>query len=172
MKKYYIFLSVIITAAAAIAGVRFLSGEDNWICQNGEWIKHGNPETEKPIGNCGKSAENQKTNETIEEVKKAEANIIVSNPINNATVSSPFKVEGRARVFENVVSVKLKDNSGKVMIQGTTEAQSPDMGQYGPFSKEIQYETSETGGILEVFESSAKDGSEINKVTVSLKFGK
>jgi len=26
--------------------------EDNWICQKGEWIKHGHPATEKPKTEC------------------------------------------------------------------------------------------------------------------------
>lgn len=190
-KQYYIILSIVVVIVIIIFGVRFFSGEDGWICQNDEWIKHGNPSVEKPVGNCGKSAENQisqienqsqKTAEIDAENKivqtesqtqeKKEANIIVSSPVENATVNSPFYVEGEARVFENVVSIRLEDNDGKILFQGTTDAQSPDTGQYGQFSKEIKYETSEKGGILEVFESSAKDGSEINKIAIPIKFQK
>ena len=55
MKKYYwIILLVIIAIIVAILGVRFFSGEDDWICQNGEWVKHGNPSTEKPTISCEK----------------------------------------------------------------------------------------------------------------------
>lgn len=32
---------------------RFLTGEDNWICQNGEWVKHGVPSAPKPTKPCG-----------------------------------------------------------------------------------------------------------------------
>ena len=204
MKKYYqiIFLSIIVVAVI-ILGIRFFSGEDNWICQNGEWVKHGNPSSqkpetkcgeesivgnywvcrdgewikfgnpsvEKPAGNCGKVMEEELVSPIEDQPQAAEEkNIIVSNPKENATISSPFKIEGRARVFENIVSIRLKDGDGKILFQGTTDAQSPDMGQYGSFSKEIKYTTPETSGTLEVFESSAKDGSEINKVTIPLKF--
>lgn len=31
---------------------RLLSGEDNWICQDGTWVKHGNPSGPVPTGIC------------------------------------------------------------------------------------------------------------------------
>jgi len=31
---------------------QFLSGEDGWLCQNGEWVKHGNPSGSKPTVPC------------------------------------------------------------------------------------------------------------------------
>ena len=52
MKKILIFGGAIIIII--FLGIRFFSGEDNWICQNGEWVKHGNPEAEKPTIGCGK----------------------------------------------------------------------------------------------------------------------
>lgn len=32
--------------------IRSISGEDAWICQNGEWIKHGNPARPVPTEQC------------------------------------------------------------------------------------------------------------------------
>ncbi len=32
--------------------VRFLTPEDTWICDNGQWVKHGNPVTLMPDGEC------------------------------------------------------------------------------------------------------------------------
>lgn len=32
--------------------MRFFSGEDNWICENGKWIKHGNPSNPPPSKEC------------------------------------------------------------------------------------------------------------------------
>ncbi|MFH1451519.1 MAG: hypothetical protein ABIF89_02865 [bacterium] len=34
--------------------IRFVLGgdEDTWICQNGQWVKHGNPSSQKPAGEC------------------------------------------------------------------------------------------------------------------------
>jgi len=157
---------IIIAFAAVISGIRFFSGEDDWICQNGEWVKHGNPSAEKPVGNCGEIAENQDELRTAEE-----ANVVVFIPKENATVGSPFDIEGKARVFENIVNIRLKDKLGKILFQGTADAQSPDMGEFGLFQTEIEYTTTQTKGTLEIFESSAKDGSEINKVVIPVKFG-
>lgn len=35
--------------------VRFVFGgsEDTWICENGQWIKHGSPAASKPTSGCG-----------------------------------------------------------------------------------------------------------------------
>lgn len=55
MKKYYLVILLAIFAfAIIILGIRFFSGEDNWICQNGEWVKHGNPGSLKPTKACEK----------------------------------------------------------------------------------------------------------------------
>lgn len=55
-----------------ILGIRLWSGEDNWICQNGEWTKHGNPSAQKPTEPCGETntdvlSINQPTNTNVEE---------------------------------------------------------------------------------------------------------
>ncbi len=78
--------------------------------------------------------------------------------------------KGKARVFENVVSIRLKDKNGKILFQGTTNAQSPDVGQFGLFQKEVTFETMQKEGTLEVYQASARDGSEIDKVTIPVKF--
>jgi hypothetical protein len=172
MKKYYwVILLVILVAMAVIFGIRFSSGEDDWICQNNEWVKHGNPSAPKPVGNCGEITENQNNQIKDQSQPITEASIVVFIPKENATVSSPFDIEGKARVFENMVSIRLKDKIGKILFQGTTDAQSPDMGEFGLFQTEIKYATSQTEGTLEVFEASAKDGSDINKVIIPVKFG-
>jgi uncharacterized membrane protein len=36
----------------AIATLRVFSGEDDWMCQNGEWVKHGNPSFPAPNIEC------------------------------------------------------------------------------------------------------------------------
>lgn len=39
---------------ACVAALRILSGEDNRICKNGNWQKHGNPDFQKPTITCEK----------------------------------------------------------------------------------------------------------------------
>jgi len=57
MQKKYIVLifAVVVIMVAGLLGIRFFSGEDNWICENGQWIKHGNPSAPMPTQGCGKN---------------------------------------------------------------------------------------------------------------------
>ena len=46
-------LGAAVIILAVVAGVRFFSGEDNWICENNQWVKHGNPIAPMPTSGCG-----------------------------------------------------------------------------------------------------------------------
>jgi len=50
MKKEILIIIVIIILA--IFSIRMLSQEDDWICDDGEWVKHGVPSAPKPEGYC------------------------------------------------------------------------------------------------------------------------
>lgn len=52
MKKIIVIPLILI---GLIFFVRLIIGspEDTWICQNTEWVKHGNPNSPKPILPCG-----------------------------------------------------------------------------------------------------------------------
>ena len=62
MKKIFL---IIILLIAGIFSLRFLFGgnEDTWICENGQWIKHGNPSAPKPTGGCGELTPTQNPRE-------------------------------------------------------------------------------------------------------------
>jgi len=51
-KKTIYFILTILILFFILVSTRFLSGEDNWICQNGEWIKHGSPSLPMPTTEC------------------------------------------------------------------------------------------------------------------------
>jgi len=107
-----------------------------------------------------------------EEQPQGNANIKVSEPKSNQEVTFPFKVTGEARVFENVLNVRLKDSKGTVLFEDFETANSPDMGIFGPFEENINYllkEPESQDVILEVYWLSPKDGSEIDMVTIPLK---
>lgn len=98
-------------------------------------------------------------------------NIVVNNPSWNQTISSPITVSGQARVFENTVNIRLRNSNNKILAETFTTAQSPDIGLYGPFSKNIIFTPPGTStGFFEIFTQSAKDGSEIDKVITLVKF--
>jgi len=48
------FLRVVIIGAFAIIAIVILRGpEDGWICDSGQWVKHGVPSAPMPEGECG-----------------------------------------------------------------------------------------------------------------------
>jgi uncharacterized membrane protein len=49
MKYVYIGLFLII---AVIFSIRLASGEDDWICESGKWVRHGNPSFPAPTSPC------------------------------------------------------------------------------------------------------------------------
>ena len=48
--SYIIIVVGVVILTAFIA--RFLSPEDSWVCQKGEWVAHGHPIVEKPTEKC------------------------------------------------------------------------------------------------------------------------
>ncbi len=51
-KVIYIAIIILIMVLMAVFGLRLFSGEDDWICQNGQWFKHGNPDFPAPTVEC------------------------------------------------------------------------------------------------------------------------
>lgn len=59
---------IVILCIAVLIGIRFYSGEDNWICKNGAWQKHGQPSAPKPTSGCGDVTKNT-NNDLASEIK-------------------------------------------------------------------------------------------------------
>jgi uncharacterized membrane protein len=53
-KTAYFVLALLVAFMAVIFGVRIFSEEDSWLCQNGQWVKHGNPSEAIPSKSCNK----------------------------------------------------------------------------------------------------------------------
>ncbi|MDD4412737.1 MAG: DUF2178 domain-containing protein [Patescibacteria group bacterium] len=51
-KKWYIAIGAVLIVLFMLVSLRVLSGEDNWICQNGQWVKHGQPDFPAPTAPC------------------------------------------------------------------------------------------------------------------------
>lgn len=52
MKKAYFLLGVIGLILIAAIVLRLTSPEDNWVCKDGQWLKHGNPSAARPTSSC------------------------------------------------------------------------------------------------------------------------
>jgi len=106
-------------------------------------------------------------------------NIVVFSPLAEQVITTQFQVTGIARVFENVISLRIKNTtSGKVYSQNTSTVRSADTGQYGEFG--FAYNLSALAEVLpsaerltlEVYQSSAKDGSDQDLISIPLIFQK
>src|SRR4030043_37857 len=120
MNKNIVIMAILLVAIVVVLGVRFFLGgnEDNWICQNGAWIKHGNPSASMPEEPCDdQKPDNEKPQE--------EQDVILFSPKPNETVSSPILLQGKARgswFFEASFPVSLIDSSGKELARSHVEA--------------------------------------------------
>ncbi len=126
--KVLIAISVLLVCVAAVfISARFFSGEDGWVCQDGQWVKHGVPANPMPVEPCGEGG-------GLVRVFKPEA---------NALVTSPLVVTGEARgmwFFEASFPIKLLDAQGETMALGIATAQGDWMTEdFVPFTAELQY---------------------------------
>ncbi|MFH1308395.1 MAG: Gmad2 immunoglobulin-like domain-containing protein [Patescibacteria group bacterium] len=105
MKKKLIIIIIIIIV---LIGVLFIlrGSEDTWICENNEWVRHGNPKASQPTDPCGENKQEQDIIVYLEE---------------NQVISSPLTVKGKARgtwFFEADFPVVLVNWDGLIIGQG------------------------------------------------------
>jgi hypothetical protein len=92
--------------------------------------------------------------------------ILVQQPLIGSSASNPVTVTGTANVFEATVSLRILDSAGNEIARTFTTA-TCGTGCRGDYSVSIAYSVDrEQAGTVEVFESSAKDGSPINVVSI------
>ena len=104
-------------------------------------------------------------------VPASSENITVFSPLSGDVLAGNLDIKGSARVFENVVSYRLEDSDGNILVEDFVVADASDIGQFGDFVVSTNYTSPTTeSGVLKVFSVSAKDGSEINLVAVSVQF--
>jgi hypothetical protein len=88
--------------------------------------------------------------------------IIVESPVIGERVDNPVTISGTANVFEATVSIRILDADGDEVARTFTTA-TCGTGCRGDYSVAVSYEVDrEQAGTIEVFESSAQDGSMIN----------
>lgn len=93
--------------------------------------------------------------------------IEVFSPVANGLYHSPIVVNGFSQTFEGNVNLRLTDKDGQVLAERNTQGGSVD--GFAFFDSYLRFTVGEMiSGTLEVFETSAKDGSEINKVAIPM----
>ncbi len=109
MKKWIIILIVIFLVLLALVIIR--GDEDTWLCQNGQWVKHGNPQAPKPKEICG----------------SIEDKIKVSKPQEGDSINNPLEIQGETRgfwFFEASFPIEILDKNGNRIATGIGRAQS------------------------------------------------
>ena len=92
--------------------------------------------------------------------------IVVRTPGAGDEIVSPVTVAGTADVFEATVSIRILDANGQELAAAFATA-TCGTGCRGKYSAEVFFFTQERqDGTIEVFESSAADGSPLNLVSV------
>jgi hypothetical protein len=93
--------------------------------------------------------------------------IEVFSPVADGLYHSPIEVRGLSQTFEGVVNMRLSAAGGEVLAERTAMGGSVD--GFAFFDSYLRFTASEEiSATLEVFEVSAKDGSEIHKVSIPL----
>lgn len=121
-----------------IGGIGYFSyvkffNEDGWLCQNGQWVKHGNPSDPQPSVPCvGQIKNNQNqtpvnTNNitNLNQPPTINPNIKVDFPKDNDLLINPATISGQAKLwyFEGSFPYKLLDENGKIIATGQAQAQ-------------------------------------------------
>jgi len=103
---------------------------------------------------------------------KKNGNIRVTSPEPGDTLPTDhFKVIGTARTFENALSYRLVGADGIQLATGHLMSNG-EMGRFNPFTANVNIRRSYKGSArLIVFQNSAKDGSEIDKVSIPVLIG-
>ena len=96
--------------------------------------------------------------------------IVVELPKIGDELTSPLTVSGTANVFEATVSIRLRIGSGKdEKVIETFATATCGSGCRGEFSEDISFEVTErTEARLDLYESSAEDGSELHGISLPI----
>ena len=95
--------------------------------------------------------------------------ILVESPLPEQNVARPLRMMGTANTFEATFEYELVDPAGEVIAKHFVTATSGS-GTRGTFDVTVPYPAGHAGlGKLVVYESSAKDGSRIHVVEISVR---
>lgn len=97
--------------------------------------------------------------------------ITIENIKSGDMLSSPVLIKGIGRSFENNLIVELRNSKHETLVKEFTTIKSADAGEKGEYLITLHFQFRNTGtGFVAVYESSAKDGSELNLVEIPVKF--
>lgn len=177
MNRKEIAITIVILFVAAAAALLLRGDEDTWICENGQWVKHGAPSAPMPSKPCGQEPVACAMDANLcadgSYVSRIPPNcdfalcpkedlIQVENLQANGMIASPLAIKGKARgfwFFEASFPIKLYDENGKLLAAAIAQAQGDWMTEnFVPFSAELKFEISKTKKGVLVFEKDNPSG--------------
>lgn len=156
MRKIIIGAIIIAIAIGVYTGVSMFMEKNKWVCDNGEWVKYGNPMAPKPSETCNKD-------EKKEELPEDKSDLIrVDYPKANNAIASPLEIKGEARgtwFFEADFPIKLYDSKNNLLATGIAQAQGEWMtAEFVPFEAEISFDNPQEGeGVLVLIKDNPSD---------------
>ncbi|MFH0840613.1 MAG: Gmad2 immunoglobulin-like domain-containing protein [bacterium] len=158
--KTKIIITIAVIVVIVIAIIRFSSPEDTWICQDGAWVKHGEPTAPQPTSSCMVVEENSSdevitdttdttppgtdTNPPVPTTFDYKDLVKLKTPLPNSYLSSPLIVKGEARgnwFFEASFPVILVNWDGLIIAEGLAQAQGDWMTEdFVPFKAVLTFE--------------------------------
>lgn len=171
MKKIILGGFGLVVLIALMLTIRFILGgpEDNWICQNNVWVKHGHPSGPEPTTPCGQ--QNPKPVPNITYQNATSSLITVELPFPGAVVGKEFSVVGKARgtwFFEASFPVQVIDKDGNILVAIPAQAQSDWMTtDFVPFKADIKIPTSYIGPATLVLKKDNPSGLPANEASIS-----
>lgn len=156
-KFLWIIMGVVVVTAVIL---KLSSKEDDWRCENGAWIRHGNPRIAAPTSPCGQIEKvvsefiPASTEIVSDDNVVASSEIIITQPQPDQLVSSPLNISGFAKgtwFFEANIPVKLLDAQSQVITALGGQAQGDWMTEnMVPFQATLNFMTTATSGYLVV----------------------
>jgi len=143
-KKFWFIVPIIlIIAVGALVLARGFSGEDDWICVNNQWVKHGNPYLTVPTSGCGATTSIVTTTAPTVELPPESKNFRSLNIAPGQKISSPLEITGEAKgtwFFEASFPVFLVNWDGLIIAQGVAQAKDNWMTEdFVPFEVELKF---------------------------------
>ncbi len=180
LKKASVIIGIVAILAVLLGLLLFAlrGSEDEWICQNGKWIKHGNPGNPKPTSGCEKEEVlNGKEKNADSENGQTHFNMIrIDEPKDGAEVSSPLEIIGEARgtwFFEGDFPIEIIDEKGKSIAIAPAGALGEWMKEdFVPFRAVLDFsKTSGSGKIIIREDNPAGETEEdLRRVEIPVKF--
>lgn len=115
MKKINIIIIIIVLCLSFF--VLFRINEDNWICKNGEWVKHGNPSSSEPTQKC--AIEDIETNEdkTLILDNFKEGDLLENNAVLQGKIKDNF-------FFEGSFPIEIRDINNNIIGRSLAKSQT------------------------------------------------